>query len=193
MKVIGYLTEKKLGNVLREWVGEINVTAEAKVPGTRMHWDYMVRHGDKTYAVEYHGDTHYRDANVMYRDNIKQDIADRHGFISVQLPFFVQLNHQTFDYYFNDAFDISTDYGQGFIDHKMLPASFCTLGVYKYYVEVLELPENITDEIVQSLREKQRDIFPLYVYPNKIDEEGEIFISEPYCICPPDAKCDCEL
>lgn len=164
MKVNGYLTESKLHAVLSEWAGDTNVAAQVKVAGTRMRSDFEVRREGTIYVVEFEGDTHYRDANVIYRDNIKAGIQKGEGKKVVKIPYFVQLTSQTFEHFFESEFDVESDFPHGFITTKVLPASFCPIGYAAAKVLFEALPNNVRDDILGSLKEKARELPAQYVF-----------------------------
>lgn len=164
MKVSGYLTESKLHAVLSEWAGDTNVDTQVKVAGTRMRSDFEVRKDSTVYVVEFEGDTHYRDANVVYRDNLKARIQEGEGKKVVKIPYFVQLTSQTFEHFFGIKFDIESDFPHGFITTKVLPASFCPIGHAAAKAIFDLLPDNVKADIVASLREKSKALPAQYVF-----------------------------
>lgn len=164
MKVNTYLTESLLGKILVEWAGEANVTPQARVTGTRMRSDFEVRKGGKVFIVEFEGDSHYRDANVVQRDGVKVMIQLAEGKHVVKIPYFVQLNKQTFQYFFGDSFEIETTFPHGFITSKILPASFCPVG-YQAAANIYSgLPLNVQKDIILSLERKAAEIPEQYVF-----------------------------
>ena len=168
MEVIGYLTEGKLEAVLQEWAGAENVQKEVNVPTTRMRWDYLVLHKGITYAVEFDGESHYRDINVIERDLRKRKIAIELDYIPINIPYFVQLNVETFHHFFGEYLDLHTTYAHGFIDGKAyLPASFCTYGLGRYEQDLKQLPKTVSKAIIDSLIAKAKKIGYLRVFPEK--------------------------
>lgn len=163
-KLDTYLTEKTLGEILIAWAGAENVTEQPMVTGTRMRYDYEVVKDGKTYIVEFDGDSHFRDAAVIMRDDIKDGIARSQGKKVVRIPYFVQLNTEMFKELFMDDFEIETTYPHGFIATKMLPASFCGIGYKRAMHFYNAVPKRVATEILKSLEEKAKTIPEVYVY-----------------------------
>jgi len=153
-KLTEYITEKTVGEILRAWAGDENVTPQARVTGTRMRHDYEVRKGGKTYIIEYNGDQHYRDPNVILRDLAKADISKRMGKIVVEIPYFIQLTTETFKVFFGEKFEIETTFPHGFIASKMLPSSFCPIGYNRAVIELGLMPPKVVSDVMKSLEEK---------------------------------------
>lgn len=168
MHIPGYLTESVLHQILTAFCesrGYPNPTAQVRLPGTRMSYDFEIVQNGKTVYVEFDGDQHYRDANVMYRDRLKDSSAAANGKGMVRIPYFVQLSRETFLHYFGEEFDISTSFPHGFHTTKMLPASFCPLGISRYTSELSGLPPAVTESIEESLRAKAKLLPPEFVFP----------------------------
>lgn len=160
-KISGYLTEAKLYDVLVAWVGEENVKKQIQVPGTRMRSDFEVYKYGGYWAVEFDGDAHYRDPNVIHRDKVKDDISASLGKMVVRVPYFVQLDTETFAHLFHldrfpeePIFEIETDFPHGFHTTKFLPSSFCPLGYGRLLHEYERLPLRVQRDIDESLAAK---------------------------------------
>jgi hypothetical protein len=164
MIVTGYLTEQKLRPILEEWAGADNVFTQVKLDGTRMRYDYVVERNGRKIAVEFDGDSHFRDANVIQRDRAKDLAWNGLGHKVVRIPYFVQLNTSTFLSLFGEQFEIDTDFPQGFVTTKILPASFCPLG-YRRAQEVIKLLDvSVQEEIDRSLADKAKKLPREFVY-----------------------------
>lgn len=164
IKLETYLVQNTLGEILKKWAGEDNVSSEVMVPTTRMRNDFRVNKNGKTYVVEFDGDQHYRDAVVIQRDNLKDSLVRQLGFVVVRIPYFIQLTTQTFKHYFNEDFEIETTFPHGFHATKMLPASFCPLGYSRLLKEVDALPDNVRADINNSLQNKMKSVGEQYTY-----------------------------
>jgi hypothetical protein len=173
VKVEGYLTEKKLYDVLCAWAGTENVAPQPMVTGTRMRYDYEVKHNGRHIMVEYDGDSHFRDANTIMRDDIKDNLSETAGREVVRIPYFVQLDKVTFKHFFNEDFDVVTEFPQGFINTKMLPASFCGIGVIRAQRIMDSLPLEVREQIALSLENKAENIPDCYVYARRFYGEKD--------------------
>lgn len=171
--VDGYLTEEKLLRLMVIWAGAENVMQQFPVVGTRMKYDAKVTiEGDKTFVVEFDGDSHFRDANVIYRDELKDKTMWSADIPVLRVPYFVQLDNETFEHFFIVPFNhnIRTECKHGFTETtKMLPASFCSLGMFRYKKIMASLPEAARVAVLRSL-EKRADVLPRpYVYGINFD------------------------
>ena len=165
-----YLTEKTLGNILRSWAGDDNVKAESLVVGTRLRHDYEVKKDGITYVVEFNGDSHYRDANVIFRDWVKYELSTKIGKKVVQIPYFIQLNTETFKIFFDADFEIETTYPHGFVATKMLPSSFCPIGYERALKDLEMMPSNVNKDVMDSLEIKANKLGNKWVYyTNHVD------------------------
>jgi len=166
--VDGYLTEEKLLRLMVIWVGAENVTQQFPVIGTRMKYDAKVTiDGDKTFVVEFDGDSHFRDANVIYRDELKDKTMWSADVPVLRIPYFVQLDNETFEHFFILPFNhnIRTECKHGFTETtKMLPASFCSLGLHRYNTIMGKLPESARQSVAKSLAVRADTLPRPYVY-----------------------------
>lgn len=163
----GYLTQKKLGDFLRHYLEERGVLetleTEKRVPDTRRRWDFYYELDGKRIVVEFDGDRHYCNSMTIMSDHIKNQIAEYNCIETIRIPYFIQLNSQTFEYYFGEKYGIETDFAHGFITTKVFPASFCTLGLKRYESEMASLPDNITGDVKSSLKEQCDKLGEMYV------------------------------
>jgi hypothetical protein len=165
-----YITEKTLGNILVAWAGEENVKFQPMLTGTRMRHDFEVKKDGVTYSVEFNGDSHYRDPSVIYRDWVKEEISKNFGRKVVQIPYFIQLNTETFKIFFDADFEIETTYPHGFVATKMLPASFCPLGYNRALADLQKMPASVQADVMASLKIKAEKLGDPWVYHiNHID------------------------
>lgn len=162
-----YLTESNLGIIL-EHMKDTNtlLIPQLRVPNTRMHWDFLVTINNIKYIVEFDGDSHYRDPGVILRDELKDKISISSGYKTVRIPYFVQISNEMWKYYFGLDASFKCVYPHGFIDKKAaLPASFCPLGLKRYYKQVQNLLLNIQNDIYKSLEDKVRQMDRRLVFP----------------------------
>lgn len=133
-----YLTEAKLGEIIDAWAEATDrvVIRQFSLYNKRLKYDFFVRdkeltEGATVFFVEFDGDTHFRDAQVMERDKRKEIDATEYGFDLdsqlieklyedtdeeetfdyfesinvkfVRIPYFVQLTNETWEYYFEES------------------------------------------------------------------------------------------
>lgn len=133
-----YLTEAKLGEIIDAWAESTDrvVIRQFSLYNKRLKYDFFVRdkeltEGATVFFVEFDGDTHFRDAQVMERDRRKEIDATEYGFDIdsqlieklyvdtdeeetfdyfesinvkfVRIPYFVQLTNETWEYYFEES------------------------------------------------------------------------------------------
>lgn len=184
--VTGYLTEGKLYGILAAWAGAENVKREVVVPGTRMKNDFEVLHLGITWVVEFDGDLHYRDPNVIHRDKVKDDISRKLGKVVIRIPYFVQLDTETFLAFFfprglqcDDIFEIETDFPHGYHTTKFLPSSYCPIGYGRLLFEFERFPESVRKAIRDSLEVKCSQLGEHLTYhinhiqTGEFDEDGD--------------------
>lgn len=157
-----YLTEEMLGRILVLLSGAREVLQQPQVIGTRMRYDYRIMADGTPFFVEFDGDSHFRDANVVFRDRLKDMTSEKAGAKVVRIPYFVQLTTDTFKHFFGFAapFTIETSFPHGFITSKMTPASFCMLGLDRYEKIITALPKNVSAAISSSLNKKIQSGMP---------------------------------
>ena len=148
---------KIVGN--EDWIGE-----EVRVPETRYRWDMMFKIKNDIFVVEFDGDGHYRDSLLIRNDIEKDKIAYSLGYITVRIPYFVQLTNETLWHFFRLKADIKQDFPHGFIKSKIFPASFCRLGLMRFEKEMSSLPKNINTCITESLKNAAKIYGEQYVF-----------------------------
>ncbi len=165
IKIEGYLTQTKLAEALKQiigtacWIGE-----EFPVPGTRRRWDMAYKSiNNDTVVVEFDGDSHYRDSLVIRADKEKDEIAKKLGYITIRIPYWVQLTKITAHYYFNVDVDIDQNFPHGFIKTKIFPASFCKMGLERFGIEFRLLPAQVQREVIKSLHDRSEEYGGCYV------------------------------
>ena len=168
VKIDGYLTQDKLSNTLQTIIGKNNwIGEEIRVPDTMKRWDMMFNYNNKIYIVEFDGDQHFRDSLIIKSDNEKDKIALKLNYITIRIPYFIQLTDETFKIFFNfeNNIKINSNFPHGFHDKKAkLPASFCPLGILRYKSILEKMSHTIILEIEQSLIVKAKELDNKYVY-----------------------------
>lgn len=165
IKIEGYLVQRKLEAAIKEIVGDAWVGREIAIPESKLRWDMVYKHSDKMVAVEFDGDSHYRDSLVIKRDREKDDLAMLLDIKLIRIPYWVQLTTETLKFYFDLDAEINQDFPHGFITTKIFPASFCDLGVERFFYELAQLPDGVQDGVIASLHTQSKKHGLSYVMP----------------------------
>jgi hypothetical protein len=186
--VDGYLTESKLFDIFKSNNEITKIQRQFSIPNIRYRSDYYIEYNNIPIIVEFEGETHFRDIDVIERDHKKSDIIlTQLNFGLVKIPYFIQLNSDTWNWFFHGMkFDIITDYSHGFIDKKAkLPASFCASGYHKF-THLLELVYKdcpiVFFEIYKSLINWCKLKSPNYVYVDTFFEIKLLDYLNNHCI-----------
>jgi hypothetical protein len=166
----GYLTETKLATALRELVGNLWVGGQVQLPGSRRTWDMAFRQNGSLVLAEYDGDDHYRDSLKIKSDRERDRLAQESGIRVVRVPYWVQLDSVTVQYYFGISAEIRQNFPHGFITTKLFPASFCELGVERFKHDLQALPPQVRSAVIRSLRERVEQYGMEYVLPSTLTE-----------------------
>lgn len=166
IKIEGYLLQSKLEKVLQEIVGDKWRGKEVRVLPTRCRWDMSFEQNQTLYAVEFDGDSHYRDSLRIKVDREKDEIAAKNSMKVVRIPYWVQLNSETFKYFFDFDAEIETDFPHGFIESKIFPASYCELGMKRFNDEISKVPESVKKGVISSLRNRIKTYGHNFVVPS---------------------------
>lgn len=157
-----YLTEERLGSILKCW-GD---TLDGQVPlrSSRFRVDFLVTKGTRKIFVEFDGYLHFTCPEQIERDNRKNKLISEtySEYELVRIPYFVQLDEDTFKFYFNDSLPIEVEYyPHGFIDKKAKrPNSFCFQGILKYKDILEALPVEVAYLIKDSTKEFEKAMYP---------------------------------
>lgn len=150
-----YLTEKLLREfVLQRFTGSI-IFDRSYFKESRFRQDVVIE--DFKLVLEFNGASHYTSADRIVKDEEKKDLCYSHGFELIEIPYFIQLDYKIitllFSKYINNISTFNT-YQHGFIDKKAkLPADFCTLGLYRFYSDLVRF-KIVLPDIVNSLCNK---------------------------------------
>jgi len=126
------------------------------------------RHGSVKNAVEYDGDSHYRDSLRIKLDKEKDEIAEEQGYRVVRFPYWVQLDSVTLKHYFELESQIKIDFPHGFITTRIFPASFCEMGTRIFVAQLNSLPETVRKKVVDSLLDRSLEYGKEYVLPKQL-------------------------
>jgi very-short-patch-repair endonuclease len=130
-----------------------------RVPGSplrRFKADF--RNDDRKLIVEFDGDSHFRSAAVLFRDQRKDADYGSLGYTIVRIPYFIQPSVLTIERWFQVKTSYRQRFPHGFIHPKAcLPAEYCWLGIQKFESVLRRFPE-IQKEIVDSLKKRVEEV-----------------------------------
>ena len=112
----GWLNEEKMTNVLTEIIKELNGKllpcgykksakkykdgTQIELEGSKSHYDFGFIYNNEKYLVEfdgnYQGVGHYNNAENVYKDYCKNELAKNNDYKIIRFPFWLQLNNETF-------------------------------------------------------------------------------------------------
>ena len=145
----GYLTEEKLGNVLRSLYGKTKVIAQQRVGSSRLRFDFFLP--DLNLAVEFDGFRHFSSFKTILADADKDRIAKSLGIKVIRIPYFVQLTSTVAKKLLKVNCVIETSYPHGFIDRKaLLPYDFSPLGLARFKTALVVLPRSVQKAILDT-------------------------------------------
>ena len=151
----GYLTESKLGEVLKILFPNVVFTHDKIVPnsGIKNRPDY--RSDKLMLIVEFDGYRHFTSPKLIFADRLKDETYGDMGYIVMRIPYFVQLDKEMIYLLFGVTDSLVSSYEHGFIDSKaMLPAEFSELGTDRFIEEYKSLPYKVCMDILTSLKYK---------------------------------------
>lgn len=168
--IVGYLEEAKLADALQKIVGDdLWIGRQVPLPKSRRKWDMAFTQNGSHVFVEFDGDEHYRDTLKIKADREKDQFAQDNQLRVVRIPYWVQLDNVTVQHYFGFSAEIQQDFRHGFIARTAkLPASFCELGVERFKRELDALPSQVSDAVIESLREQIKKYWLEYVLPSSL-------------------------
>lgn len=167
-----YLDEKKLGGVLEQMFGVDNVRSQfsVKIPGElgskRIDYRVVTKTGT-TLFVEYDGDRHYYETNVVQRDILLKHYCKFNNILFVQVPYWLQLDKRTVEFLFG-GFDYIPDilpeissFPHGFVSKKcVLPSQFSSFGWKRFVTEMKQIQRvlpTVHEQIIGSLKRKYEE------------------------------------
>jgi hypothetical protein len=171
-KIIDYLTEEKLVDFVKFITKDKFISTEYKIE--KYSYDVAYYNKDnKIILVEFDGDSHYTRPDVIKRDIIKDKLVAKSNFSLIRIPYFIQLNNETFKYYFKEDYNVNIiqDFPHGFIESKIYPSYYCELGIDKFKEQLNEINKqfpNICLNIKDSLIDKIKNEDIEYIIPHGI-------------------------
>jgi hypothetical protein len=154
IKIDGYLLQNKLESALKQIVLSSWRGREVTCSKSKKRWDMVYQQGQNLIAVEYDGDSHYKDSLVIKRDREKDLMAKELNMHVIRFPYWIQLTNTTLKHFFNLEANIEQTFPHGFITTKIFPASFCELGTQRFKNEIEALPLVVKKCVIDSLKEK---------------------------------------
>lgn len=137
-------------------------------------FDFELRINNRKIFVEFDGYMHYTNANQIYKDNEYSEIAKKHGYEVIKIPYFLQLDTEIFQTLFNVDLKnttILTNYKSGFWSYCTNVASFCSLGLNLFKKQINSLPNYALQEIYDSFywQSINNKMDMIYIVPNELD------------------------
>ncbi len=170
MRIVGYLTQQKLEQLLKEISGKNWLGRELRLPNSRRRWDMAFKLDSTTFVIEYDGDEHYRNSLKIKTDMEKDESARKLGYQVVRVPYWIQINSEMLKHYFGIENEVEQDFPHGFITTKVFPASFCEKGIQRFQAELANLPIKVKDDVLQSLKVQAKKHGIDYVLPRSLQK-----------------------
>lgn len=150
-----YLTEQKLGLILKEIKPDLEFIYNKAVPGAtnqRFRPDYRCER--KKLIIEFDGYAHYCKASQIINDMEKDQNYELLGYKIVRIPYFIQMTTNVLFLIFAENIPFQQVYEHGFVDSEaVLPADFCELGLNKFLAD-LQTYAFHRQPIIESLKRK---------------------------------------
>jgi very-short-patch-repair endonuclease len=163
----GYLTEDKIAQIL-EKLG-LPYQREWTLPGTRKRADYYIE--NEKLVIEFDGPRHFTTTATIFSDMEKDKILRALGITVWRIPYFLQpIRFNASSYLRAEILQNWEDpkYPQGFIDTKIYPYDFCSLGVADFNRYLYTGGMRWRQEVLQSLVDKN---LPLNGLPPQLAKE----------------------
>ena len=169
-----YLTEEYLGKILSvlypndTWIHDKEVQVKAGSTSRKFRPDYCCN----KLCVEFDGPDHYKKADIIYADEIKDKFLKEQGYDVIRVPYFIQLDTTGIKYLFGLDVDFNYGFKHGFISRNVtLPASFCEQGVWKFNNFIINLKIKETREASKIFEEIKESLLNKIEKYNKMSPE----------------------
>ena len=128
--------------------------------GYRFRPDYRFTFNNIQYIVEFQGYQHFTDPNVLYKDSIKRNIYNKDNCKFIEIPYFIQVNDYTFEYFFGMK-PINklpeNNFCHGFVHPKSKSlGEFSVKGKELANNYINKFPNEVYNEIIISLQNKSK-------------------------------------
>jgi hypothetical protein len=152
-----YLTESSLKLFLYDMFGHYEWIHNKSVPNSNIKNRPDFRSEKFKLIIEFDGDRHYTQSNVIIADELKDFTYTKMGYKIFRIPYFIQLcDKLIFDIFSYSPKKIIQTYPHGFIsDTCTHPADFCALGIKRFNSD-LQRFSYCSKEILDSLEEKAK-------------------------------------
>ena len=133
---ISFLNEASLGIHLKTIFPDHDFIHNRKIPESNIlnRPDYYCK--KLQLVVEFDGYGHFTNPKTILADIKKDKVYSMMGIKIIRIPYFIQLDTETVEYFFNVNNWISSDtviHPHGFINPKAItPAYFCSLGIVRF-------------------------------------------------------------
>jgi len=167
----GYLTESKLGDVLKQVFYDCEIISQYKIPYKDSFFkvDYYIK--ELNMIVEYDGHRHYSDTINIARDINLKNHCEYRGITVVSIPYWVQLDLDTFCLIFGEyvkrkyivgvkTFEVK--FPHGFISENcVMPSNFVIFGWNRFLKEmnmIYNKAPKVYEDVIKSLKCKKDEI-----------------------------------
>lgn len=156
-KFENYLTEEALGEFLKFIFGDI-VKTQTNVSG-KLTTDFSIEGPSGILHIEFDGPYHYTTPTASINDMRKKECVEN----IIRIPYFIQIDQYVWDNMFLPFLNkvgiypepvcIKTNWQHGFISDKIVyPASYCSLGIKRFYEDLNLFGEDIKNKILNSIK-----------------------------------------
>lgn len=134
-------------------LGITNHFLNRKVPNSGIQNRPDHRFEKEKTIVEFDGIQHYQKIDEIKKDRMKDQIYAKMEYKIIRIPFFVQPSTETLKHYFNVNRELELQYPHGFIIYDPTPpTNFCSLGLDRFIYEFENLPDEVKNDIIKSLK-----------------------------------------
>lgn len=151
MNYDGYLTEAKLGEVLKHIYpkSEIVHNRNLKLNGNLYRPDYYLP--KEKLVFEFDGYQHYTNPNRVIRDIHFANDTKEAGLTLISIPFFLQFNSVIICEHLLNTSQVFSNYKTGWIDSINYPSTFCSLGIKRFLELYSTLPKSVQTQLNKNL------------------------------------------
>lgn len=168
--IMQFLTEKRLKDLVKFVFSNTEIKFNQKI-GKFKPDIFLSEH---KLIIEFDGYRHFFIVKNTLRDIALDRFASREKLNIVHIPYFVQIDGNTYPAIFNKYRELDEEitqflksyrYPHGFIDSKaMLPADYCSIGIQRFEF-MIDYYSVVRDKIIKSLDNQitnGKDIFEVY-------------------------------
>lgn len=158
IKYESYLTEQKLGSVLKSLAKARQLTLKAQWKIGRGRCDFALFRKDEIepfVVYEFDGFRHYNSYATQQADKNKDILLTNAGIRIIRIPYFLQLHEDVAHIFIptKETLIFDVNYLHGFIDKIALrPVDYNEYGLKKFLTQLQLLPQSTACAVWQSLR-----------------------------------------